>query len=231
MLTFLSDAFSTITSSLPTIKISKWDVQVLKESVQKKQSDNFISSAISAMKSGIRSMQDTIAGIFQETGSDYESIAEFDSFVSFNGSHESQVVRNAVENGSFRSVNKIRNPDTIIVELAKGGYRSGIEAVLNALKKYQGSTTLCRVLTPFGVINNLNLVKLEYSYTKDNGSNLLIAKLHFQEIIGGTVKRAKNALGSVKLVSDTDTKEAGRLAPQMSTNASVQAQNTFRGNR
>lgn len=227
MLTFLSDAFSTITSSLPAIKISKWDVQILKESAQKRKSDNFISSAISAMKSGIRSMQDTITSIFQETGSDYESIAEFDSFVSFNGTHDSQVVKNSVENGSFRSVNKIRNPDTIVVELAKGGYRSGIEAVLNSLKKYQGSTTLCRVLTPFGTINNLNLVKLEYSYTRDNGSNLLVAKLHFQEIIGGTVKRAKNELGNVRLVGDTDTKEAGRLAPQMSTNASVATKNLF----
>lgn len=226
MLTFLSDAFSTITSSLPAIKISKWDVQVLKESAQKKEPDNVISSFIAKAKSGVRFIQDAIAGIFQETGGDYESIAEFDSFISFNGSHESQVVRNAVENGSFRSVNKIRNPDTIIVELAKGGYRSGIEAVLNSLKKYQGSTTLCRVLTPFGTISNLNLVKLEYSYTRDNGSNLLVAKLHFQEIIGGTVKKAKNALGSVKLVSDTDTKEGGRLGLQSSI-SEIKSKNTF----
>ena len=226
MLTFLSDAFSTITSSLPAIKISKWDVQVLKESAQKKEPDNVISSFIAKAKNGVRFIQDAIAGIFQETGGDYESIAEFDSFISFNGSHESQVVRNAVENGSFRSVNKIRNPDTIIVELAKGGYRSGIEAVLNSLKKYQGSTTLCRVLTPFGTISNLNLVKLEYSYTRDNGSNLLVAKLHFQEIIGGTVKKAKNALGSVKLVSDTDTKEGGRLGLQSSI-SEIKSKNTF----
>lgn len=211
MLTFLSDAFSTITSSLPTIKISKWDVQVLKESAQKKQSDNAISSAISFMKKGIKSIQDTVSGIFQETGSDYESIAEFDSFISFNGSHDSQVVKNAVENGSFRSVNKIRNPDTIVIELAKGGYRSGIEAVLNALKKYQGGTSLCRVLTPFGVINNLNLVKLEYSYTRDNGSNLLVAKLHFQEIIGGRISQPEK---KPKFVSYLDTESTGRKGLQ-----------------
>ena len=124
-----------------------------------------------------------------------------------------------MENGSFRSVNKIRNPDTIIVELAKGGYRSGIEAVLSSLKKYQGSTTLCRVLTPFGTINNLNMVKLEYSYTRDNGSNLLVAKLHFQEIIGGTVKAPKNELGTVKNAPDTDTKNGGRVAAQSSGGA------------
>lgn len=223
MLTFLEDAFSTITSSLPTIKISKWDVQVSKASLKKQQPDNVISSFISIAKSGIRGIQNAIAGVFQQTGSDYESIAEFDSFISFNGTHESQVVKNAVENGSFRSVNKIRNPDTIIVELAKGGYRSGIEAVLNSLKKYQGSTALCRVLTPFGTINNLNLVKLEYSYTRDNGSNLLIAKLHFQEIIGGTVKTSKASLGNVKSVGDTDTKDGGRVAQQV--------RNLFGGNK
>ena len=216
MLTFLSDAFSTITSSLPVIKISKWDVQVSKKNKQEKQPDNVISSFISKAKSGVKFVKDSIAGIFQDVGSDYESIAEFDSFISFNGTHESQVVKNAVENGSFRSVNKIRNPDTIIVELAKGGYRSGIEAVLNSLKKYQGSTTLCRVLTPFGVIENLNLVKLEYSYTRDNGSNLLVAKLHFQEIIGGTVKVAKYSPGTVKLATDTNTQNGGNKAAQVS---------------
>lgn len=210
----LADVFSTITSSLPAIKISKWDVQVSKKSIQKEQPDNIISAFISTAKSFIGGIKDAIAGIFQQVGSDYETIAEFDSFISFNGTHESQVVKNAIENGSFRSVNKIRNPDTIIVELAKGGYRSGIEAVLNSLKKYQGSTALCRVLTPFGTISNLNLVKLEYSYTRDNGSNLLVAKLYFQEIIGGTSKRSKAELGSVKLVSDTDTKDGGRVALQ-----------------
>lgn len=216
MLTFLSDAFSTITSNLPTIKISKWDVQVSKKATQQKQPDNIISSIISTAKTSIRSAQDAIASLFQETGSDYETIAEFDSFVSFNGTHESQIVKNAVENGSFRSVNKIRNPDTIIVELAKGGYRSGIEAVLTSLKKYQGSTTLCRVLTPFGTINNLNLVKLEYSYTRDNGSNLLVAKLHFQEIIGGTVGAPKYSKGKVKLAPDTNTQNGGNKALQAS---------------
>lgn len=121
-------------------------------------------------------------------------IADFDTFVSFNGNHSSQIVKNAVEKGEFRSVNKIIEPDKVVVELAKGGYRTGIEETLNSLKEYQNNTRACVVITPFGVIKNLNLIGLDYNFTIDNGSNLLVAKLTFQEILYGNVSKDKKAI-------------------------------------
>lgn len=208
----LSDVFSTITGSLPVIKISKWDVQLLNEPRKIEKSDNFLSSLINTAKYTVRLVQDTISGFFQNTDENYQTIAEFDSFISFQGSHNSQIVKNAIEQGSFRSVNKIKQPDTIIVELAKGGYRSGVEAVLSKLRKYEGSTRICRIVTPFGNLKNLNIVKLDYSYTQDSGANLLVARLTLQEIIGGSVDQAKYKLGTVSSPDKTNTSDTGQKA-------------------
>lgn len=207
----LSDVFATITSALPTIKISKWDVQVLKEQKLKQKSDGFISAVRNTVKNAIDWVQDTVAGLFQNIDSSYTSICDFDSFISFNGSHDTQVVQNAVENGSFRSVNKIKKPNTCVIELAKGGYRSDIENVLSNLKAYQGSIKTFRVMTPFGNMDNLNLIKLEYQYTRDNGSNLLIAKLTFQEIIYGSVTGKYENI-KVNTPDKTNTENTGNKA-------------------
>lgn len=42
---------------------------------------------------------------------------------------------------------------------------------------------LFRVVTPFDMIDNLNLIKLDYTFKKDNGRNMLLMYLTFQEIL------------------------------------------------
>ena len=113
----------------------------------------------------------------------YVKIADFDTFLSLNGKHESQVVQNAIEKGQFRSVNKIKKPDICVIELAKGGSAQDIQLVLDNLKNYKNSIELLVVSTPFGLLENMNLIGLDYTFSTDNGSNLLIAKLTFQEIV------------------------------------------------
>ena len=126
--------FDSITASMPTIKISNWTIKINKErevvfSKDRKLIDDF--------KQTIKWTQEKIASFFQTTNPDAMDIAEFDSFISLNGNHSSQVVKNAIEGGAFRSVNKIKDPDKVVIELAKGGYRSAIEEVLTNLRKYQ----------------------------------------------------------------------------------------------
>lgn len=205
----LSDLFSKATTSLPLFKISKWDVMVLKGQAPKRGKDSSIKGKIQGLirsaEDFVSGLQDAISGIFQGSTNKYETIARFDSFVSFNGSREAQIMQNAIENGSFRSVNKIRKPNTCTVELAKGGYRSEVEACLSNLKKVNDSLLLCRVVTPFGIMDNLNMIKLDYSYTRDNGANLLVAKMTFQEVIGGTVKES---FEDIQVKSPSDAKKA-----------------------
>ena len=136
-----------------------------------------------------------------EAFSEWQQIADFDTFISFNGKHESQIVQNAIEEGAFRSVNKIRKPNTCTVELSKGGLQSDIQLVLDNLKKYKDSTDLLHVVTPFGVLEDVNLIGLDYTFKNGEGASMLNAKLTLQEVQFGsptleytieTVKRAEN---------------------------------------
>lgn len=217
----LSNLFSKATGSLPLFKISKWDIMVLKGEAPKRASDEDITTfkgalnqAIDRMADAVRDLQDAIAGIFQGSTSKYETIAKFDSFVSFNGSRNTEIVQNAIEMGSFRTVNKIQRPATCVVELAKGGYRSEVESCLWALKEVNKSLALCRIVTPFGSMDNMNLIKLDYSYTKDNGANLLVAKMTFQEVRYGSIKAGYKDV-KVKAPQDADKKQTGLQAKQL----------------
>ena len=71
-----------------------------------------------------------------------------------------------------------------------------------------------RVITPFNEIGNLNLVRLDYGFKQENGRNMLLMYLTFQEIIeksGVTKKVAKNPTNYGK-------ENIGRLSPQPTGN-------------
>lgn len=49
--------------------------------------------------------------------------------------------------------------------------------------KEEGIPMEFRILTPFDMITNLNLIKMDYTFKKDNGRNMLIMYLTFQEVL------------------------------------------------
>ena len=198
MLEALGSIFSTLTGRIPTGLLTgitgEWTVQVKKNDDQTEIDPNdWFEKFTNSVSEQITSIKNNI---LNKLGFDVEEewvdIADFDSFISMNGVHDSQIVENAVEKGSFRSTNKIIQPSTFVVELAKGGWKAGIENTRNNLLKYQGalngkdgkvnSTIKCRIVTPFGVINELNLKKIDYHFSQESGAYLLIARLEFREI-------------------------------------------------
>ena len=207
MVALVENVLGSISGSLPYFKISNWTVKIKKERKLNPLDADGFSDFMNTIKNDIKWAQESVAGFFQYTEPDMEDIAEFDSFVSLNGNHSSEIVKNVVENGSFRSVNKIKNPDKVVIELAKGGYKAGIEEVLDNLRKYQNSTAFCTIITPFGIIKNLNLIGLEYNFTVESGSNLLVAKITFQEII-----YSRNYNKQLKYPSLEKVKNMGRKA-------------------
>lgn len=188
-----------------------WTVQVLNEKNLIPNSDNIWTSFKKKIKESISSVRNLIWG--SEDDSSWLDIGDFDSFISINGSKSSQIVENAVEGGSFRSVNKINKPREFVVELARGGtwalYENGIKNLIQNLEAYSGSTKICRIVTPYGVISNLNLIKFDYSFTRDDGANLLIAKLKFKEILSANVKLDNYTVKKVKNPSNSDTVNTG----------------------
>lgn len=142
-------------------------------------------------------------------GKSYINIADFDTFLSMNGKHESQVVQNAIEHGQFRSVNKIRKPDVCTVELAKGGSIQDIQLVLDNLKKYKDGTDLLIIYTPFGALVDMNLVGLDYSFRRGESTNILVAKLTFQEVQSAGLS-IEYTTEFVKNPEDTNTATVGK---------------------
>lgn len=207
---------SQITGNL--LRTNKWDVQVLKSQKEVIETDDILINLKRQFEEVITNaqnfIQDFMIDLFggNKRSEIYETIGEFDSFLSFNGVHDTQLVQNAVEKGSFRSVNKIRKPDRCVVELGRGGTEAEIELTIRTLKKYQGGTHIMRVLTPYGYIANLNLFKLEYQYKKGHGANMLIARLHFQEVMYGS--SAGYTTKKVNTPDKTNTANGGLKAQQ-----------------
>ena len=156
-------------------------------------------------KSGVRGTIDNNAEFVFD---DWVKIADFDSFISLNGKHESQIVQNAIEQGQFRSANKIRKPNVFVVELAKGGLAENIQLVLDNLIAYKESTQLLRVRTPFGMIENVNLIGLEYSFKRGDCASMLVAKLHLQEVQSGKATM-EYSIEKTKNPENTNTVDAG----------------------
>ena len=66
-----------------------------------------------------------------------------------------------------------------------------------------------RVLTPFDMIERLNLIKLDYTFKKDNGRNMLLMYLTFQEIL----ERGSVTKTSYSIPTDAPKENVGRLSP------------------
>lgn len=179
----LGDIVAKATSSLPLPRLGRWDIQVKIDKNAPAPDLAWYKKPFAVYDGFKKWLSDGIAEIAGDSeASDYETIASFDSFIECSAVKDSQIVSQAIERGSFRSVNKIVKPMIVKVKLAKGGFYKGIETCLDALKEIQESTKLCRIVTPFGIAKNLNIGKLTYSYKRETGAHLLIAELDLFEI-------------------------------------------------
>ena len=138
MLESLGSIFSTVTGRIPTGLLTgitgEWTVQVKKKDDQTPEPDNWFDKLKTGISDQLSSISNSILKAFNlGEKEEWVDIADFDSFISMNGVHDSQIVENAVEKGSFRSANKIIQPSTFVVELAKGGWKAGIENTRNNL--------------------------------------------------------------------------------------------------
>ena len=160
-----------------------------------------------------KSVKKTTTGIVPRLEESWASdrwvkIADFDTFISFNGKHESQIVQNAIEQGQFRSVNKIKKPTVCTVELAKGGMGENIQTMLDNLIRYKEGLNIIRVRTPFGTIENVNLIGLDYSFRQGDCASMLVAKLQLQEVQSGKAT-LEYSIGKIKNPENTNTQDTG----------------------
>lgn len=169
---------------------------------------------------------------------DQWKMLDFTSFIDMEEIDDTSITSHPIEGGSFRSVNKVRKPKELKVTLAKAGIDSGIEDSLDEVKKLlplarytirqsvkpklKSIPMEFRIVTPFNEIDNLNLTKLNYGFKQDNGRNMLLMYLTFQEVIeksGVSKKVAKNP-------TNFGTENIGRLSTQP-TNYALETAGAF----
>lgn len=75
------------------------------------------------------------------------------------------------------------------------------------LTKFKEIPMEFKVITPFDMIEGLNLIKLDYTFKKENGRNLLLMDLTFQEILNKNTR-----VKSVKNPTDSSPQNIGRLS-------------------
>ena len=247
---------STITGSLPNLLNllqGTWTVQYRKRVPPKDDLGDAWDKLDMTSVSSIGSFVNSVANV---TDDGFEDL-DFDSFIDIQEIDDSPITKVPVENGSFRTVNKITNPKQIKVTLAKAGIGYGIEDTLAEIKsliskarygaknqnnlnemvdtvkgmwnsamdfigadslkteinpvKTSGIEMEFRVVTPFDMIERLNLIKLDYTFKKDNGRNMLLMYLTFQEIMGksGSISSVTK---TVKTPTDSLPSDVGRLS-------------------
>ncbi|MBO7732871.1 MAG: hypothetical protein J6S67_09970 [Methanobrevibacter sp.] len=67
-----------------------------------------------------------------------------------------------------------------------------------------------RIVTPFDMISGLNLIKLDYTFKKDNGRNMLLMYLTFQEIM----ETDRKTSGKIKNPTNSNAENTGRKSLQ-----------------
>jgi len=124
----------------------------------------------------------------------------FDNFISIDFKNDMNVATYPIEQGGFNSYNKVNNPYYAVVKISVGsGYsanegldvdsRNSILSILNSLLK---STVLCTIITPERSYSNANLEAYNFRRELRNGAGIIIAELHFVEILSAATTVVTN---------------------------------------
>lgn len=93
-----------------------------------------------------------------------------------------QVLTEPLEGGNLAAFNKVQAPDAVSVSLAISGDPAVQGQALNdlrALKAAVGAASLCKLVTPFFVVDNLALETISQSRSVAQNSTSLVVELGF----------------------------------------------------
>ena len=141
-----------------------------------------------------------------------QKIVTFDSFLGYDYSDEVSVMNHPIESGSFASYNKVVDPATVSVILAKSGLPFEIRGMLEELEKYKDSVELVDVVTPYRTYQKYNLKSLHHAIRENGAINLLVVELVLLEVKEVELGYKTQSMPASK-VSDgsfADTKDAGK---------------------
>lgn len=113
---------------------------------------------------------------------DGRPICEYVGILSCSLAESSQVLTEPIEGGLLAAYNKVQAPDVVSVSLGIEGNPSvqttALDA-LRALKQSVGTESLCRLVTPYFVVDNLALESISQARSTSKNATALVVELSF----------------------------------------------------
>lgn len=145
-------------------------------------------------------------------------VIEPDSFISMEFSNQQNISNFPVEKGSFASYNKVQNPFSAIITVAKGGSDATRYEFLTKLDAMIQSLTLFRLRTPDKEYQNVSLERYDFARRQSNGVTLLTIDLHLVEIRQADVTTTPGSASSTSVpASAAPTVSNGQVSAQSTT--------------
>lgn len=114
---------------------------------------------------------------------DGSSVAlSFDVMISLDYTSENSTIQSPIETNGFATYNKKIAPARLDLEVAIMGEPSVLQEALQVLSDLNASTDLVNVVTPEREYRNLNLEKVTFSRTPEDGVDVIYASLSFIEV-------------------------------------------------
>jgi hypothetical protein len=167
-----------------------------------KLNPNVVAGAVTLASPGINSLLDLLKpawGIYPSTAKKFDEKSKAirpDSFLSVMYHNESNLPMFPIENGAFGTYNKVPTPYDITIRVAKSN-TLGLNAILGGadkmsdflktIEKMLADVKLYNIVTPDYTYINANLKGYDYKREMNNGAAIIIADLHFVEIMRASV--------------------------------------------
>jgi hypothetical protein len=183
-------------------------------------------------KSAVNALATGRWGIFDQTGkvavlaTGETGAAAIDSCVSIAYDGEEDTADYPVEGGGFETYNKVEHPYVIGARLVRGGGDDAIATFKKAVIQLKGALDPLTVLTPQYAHLNVNVVKVSFRRSAENGVAMLTADLTLKEMRIGE----PTEFSSTTTPAGADPTDSGNAQARAPTTTEQSAITTYQAN-
>lgn len=145
-----------------------------------------------------------------------QRVCDYIGIVECSVGESSQVLTEPIENGELAAYNKVQQPDAVAVSLAISGdpaTQTAALAALKSLKQGTGRDYLCKLISPYFLVDNLALETISQSRSVTQNATSLIVELSFVRIRSISTSTSRVAW-QPKNASSANCSDGGRVQPE-----------------
>lgn len=143
-------------------------------------------------------------------------VCDYVGIVSCSLAEAARVLTEPLEGGNLAAYNKVQAPDAVSISLALDGDPSIQTQALNALRSLKhaiGTDSLCKLVTPYFVVENLALETISQSRSVTQNASSLIVELGFVTI-RAVQTGTRKVVWSPQNPTSADEVSAGKVQPK-----------------